>query len=363
MTKNGDILEEHARKDKDGNEDEQTTDMSTLPPETPKNETKDKFSDATVEIINESPGNRTNYGRAVSVQSHSSAQGPGWRANVRGDYDADTIRPIATKDLLCWAYQIAKGMEYLASQRVMHGDLACRNVLLGDNNVIKICDFGLAKDIYKTDTYRKKTDGPLPVKWMAIESLQDRIFSTQSDVWSYGIVLWEIFSLGQTPYPGMVPNELFYTRLLDGYRMDRPSFCPNSIYSTMLKCWDGKPEKRPSFTKLVENLEHYVEDGDQNQYLDLHGQFQDEWNKILPPPTPKSSLVDKLVKRTSSNFFKNHDVRNSTSPSGTLISNPTYTSKPSGLLESMGDIDISRQLSIDGQTQPLITAGNILCRP
>ena len=72
----------------------------------------------------------------------------------------------------------------------------------------------------------------------------------------------------------------------------------------MLKCWDGKPEKRPSFTKLVEDLEHYVEEGDQNQYLDLHGQFQDEWNKVLPPPTPKSSLVDKLVKRTSSNFFK-----------------------------------------------------------
>ena len=238
LNKSNDNLNRNISTDKETTEGEQTvtTDMTTLPPDTPNNENKRRISEATVEIIAENPDCKNRYARTASTVS--SVQGPGWRANVRGDYDTDTIRPIATKDLLCWAYQIAKGMEYLASQRVMHGDLACRNVLLADNNVIKICDFGLAKDIYKTDTYRKKTDGPLPVKWMAIESLQDRLFSTQSDVWAYGIVLWEIFSLGQTPYPGMAVNETFYTRLRDGYRMEKPSLCPNSVYSIMLNCWN-----------------------------------------------------------------------------------------------------------------------------
>ena len=87
--------------------------------------------------------------------------------------------PVCSKDLLCWAYQVARGMDYLASKKVMHGDLACRNILLAQDNVVKICDFGLAKDIMKTNNYHKTSDGPLPVKWLAIECLRDRIFSTQ----------------------------------------------------------------------------------------------------------------------------------------------------------------------------------------
>ena len=77
-------------------------------------------------------------------------------------------------------------MDYLASKKVMHGDLACRNFLLAADNVVKICDFGLAKNIYKTNNYQKKSDGPLPVKWLAIVCIRDRIFSTQSDVWAFG---------------------------------------------------------------------------------------------------------------------------------------------------------------------------------
>ena len=82
---------------------------------------------------------------------------------MRGDYRGTELQPIASKDLLCWAYQVARGMEYLADRKVMHGDLATRNILLAKDNIVKICDFGLAKDVYKTNNYQKKSDGPLPV--------------------------------------------------------------------------------------------------------------------------------------------------------------------------------------------------------
>lgn len=101
--------------------------------------------------------------------------------------------------------------------------------MLAEDNIVKICDFGLAKDIYKYDNYVKKGDGPLPIKWMAIESIRDKVFTTKSDVWSFAILLWEFFTLGGNPYPGVEIDEEFYKRLKNGYRMEKPDFMPNNM--------------------------------------------------------------------------------------------------------------------------------------
>ncbi|XP_008191844.1 vascular endothelial growth factor receptor 1 isoform X1 [Tribolium castaneum] len=206
------------------------------------------------------------------ILSNNSSVQPEWRSNYHGDYK-DNIKPICTKDLLAWAFQVSRGMEYLASRRVLHGDLAARNILLADNNVVKICDFGLAKSMYKSDNYKKKGDGPLPVKWMAVESIRDKIFSTQSDVWSFGIVLWEFFSLAKTPYPGMEADERLYNKLLDGYRMESPEYAPKEIYKMMSDCWHAKPLLRPTFSKLSERIGSLLEDTVRRHYIDLNDPY------------------------------------------------------------------------------------------
>ncbi|XP_019395899.1 PREDICTED: vascular endothelial growth factor receptor kdr-like isoform X1 [Crocodylus porosus] len=163
-------------------------------------------------------------------------------------------RPLTLEDLICYSFQVAKGMEFLASRKCIHRDLAARNILLSENNVVKICDFGLARDIYKDPDYVRKGDARLPLKWMAPEAIFDKIYTTQSDVWSFGVLLWEIFSLGASPYPGVQIDEDFCRRLKEGTRMRSPEYSTPEIYQTMLDCWHGVPTERPTFTELVERL-------------------------------------------------------------------------------------------------------------
>ncbi|XP_037051566.1 vascular endothelial growth factor receptor 1 isoform X6 [Bradysia coprophila] len=202
------------------------------------------------------------------VLSNNSVQ-PAWRSNYKMDYKGP-MRVVTTTDLVCWSFQVARGMEYLASRKVLHGDLAARNILLCDDNVVKICDFGLARSMYKSDNYKKKGEAPLPFKWLAIESIGDQVFSTFSDVWSFGIVMWELFSLGKVPYPGMDADQGLYFKLKDGYRMDKPENATQEIYDIMLHCWNANPESRPLFNALEKRLGKLLENGVAEHYIDLN---------------------------------------------------------------------------------------------
>ncbi|RXG56567.1 Platelet-derived growth factor receptor alpha [Armadillidium vulgare] len=161
--------------------------------------------------------------------------------------------PLTTTDLLCWAWQVANGMEYLSSRKVLHGDLAARNLLLASNNVVKICDFGLSREMYKSYLYLKKSNEMMPIKWMAPEAIEQRIFSIQSDVWSYGVTLWEMFTLGNTPFPGFPLNHLG-TALVKGMRLEKPKYCNDQIYNLLLQCWRSNPVERPCFNKIADIL-------------------------------------------------------------------------------------------------------------
>ncbi|XP_048365783.1 vascular endothelial growth factor receptor 2 isoform X2 [Sphaerodactylus townsendi] len=172
-----------------------------------------------------------------------------------GDASEDPCKNSLTlEDLICYSFQVARGMEFLASRKCIHRDLAARNILLSENNVVKICDFGLARDIYKDPDYVRKGDARLPLKWMAPETIFDRVYTIQSDVWSFGVLLWEIFSLGASPYPGVKIDEEFCRRLREGTRMRAPDYTTPEMYQTMLDCWHGEPKQRPTFSELVEHL-------------------------------------------------------------------------------------------------------------
>ncbi|CAD6193093.1 unnamed protein product [Caenorhabditis auriculariae] len=168
--------------------------------------------------------------------------------------DRELIPHLTQRHLVQFAWQVARGMDFMASRKIIHRDLAARNVLVADNHTLKISDFGLSRDVHCNDYYRKKGNGRLPIKWMALEALDSHMYTIESDVWSFGILLWEIMTLGGTPYPTIAMPQL-YSTLKEGYRMESPHNCPEEVYSIMVACWQEKRESRPSFSTIVDYLD------------------------------------------------------------------------------------------------------------
>lgn len=159
---------------------------------------------------------------------------------------------LKTKQLLRFAVDAAAGMAYLESKNCIHRDLAARNCLVGDSSVLKISDFGMSRQeddgVYSSSGLKQ-----IPIKWTAPEALNYGRYSSESDVWSYGILLWETFSLGVCPYPGMT-NQQAREQVEKGYRMACPQRCPDDVYKVMQRCWQYNPEDRPKFSELQRDL-------------------------------------------------------------------------------------------------------------
>ncbi|ODM97471.1 Vascular endothelial growth factor receptor 2 [Orchesella cincta] len=162
-----------------------------------------------------------------------------------------TMPAFDIRQLVTWTIEIADGMEYLAMKKVIHGDLSARNILLTSDLTAKVSDFGLSRKIYCYSQYTRNGEEPLPWRWLALESLKNLEFSTASDVWSFGILLWEIFTLGEQPYPGVSSlTNNFILNLEQGLRPVLPSFATCDIYNIMSCCWHENPSQRPTFTRL-----------------------------------------------------------------------------------------------------------------
>ncbi|XP_030055084.1 LOW QUALITY PROTEIN: tyrosine-protein kinase FRK [Microcaecilia unicolor] len=158
------------------------------------------------------------------------------------------------------AAQVAAGMAYLESQNYVHRDLAARNVLVGEHNVYKVADFGLTRilKVENENAYEPVADKKLPIKWTAPEALQFNKFSVKSDIWSFGVLLYEIVTYGKMPYVGLTGAQVLQ-KLEKGYRMPRPPNCPLELYQIMLDCWKKSPEERPTFETLRWQFDDFFE--------------------------------------------------------------------------------------------------------
>lgn len=189
----------------------------------------------------------------------------------------DESNEMSNAEVVRLAYGIAKGMSHLSKVKCVHRDLACRNVLLGKNLIPMVSDFGLARDIYESGAYETTSGGKLPVRWMALESLEDYSYTSESDVWSYGVVLWEIQTRGQVPYAALGGQEIV-RKLRRGERLPKPDGCSDEIYDIMLTCWKANPKERPSFEELVHLTESLL--SAEADYLEVINETPEDENDL-----------------------------------------------------------------------------------
>ncbi|XP_042366502.1 receptor-type tyrosine-protein kinase FLT3 [Plectropomus leopardus] len=215
------------------------------------------------------------------------------------DDQTEDLQTLTFDDLLSFAYQVAKGMEFLSSKNCIHRDLAARNVLVTKGRLVKIGDFGLARDIDNDSNYVVRGNVRLPVKWMAPESTFQGIYTMKSDVWAYGILLWEIFSLGVTPYPGMKVDHTFYSMIERGFKMECPYYASEAVYGMMCKCWALDPCSRPSFSKLVSFMCDQLTDREEKLYQNMLDQTSSDYQNA-PAVLDISALTKQNENKTQS---------------------------------------------------------------
>ncbi|XP_040926804.2 macrophage-stimulating protein receptor [Betta splendens] len=197
-------------------------------------------------------------------------------------------RNPTVKDLIGFGLQVAMGMEYLAQKKFVHRDLAARNCMLDESYTVKVADFGMARDVFDKEYYsvQDHRKAKLPVKWMAIESLQTQKFTSKSDVWSFGVLMWEMLTRGASPYPEVDPYDITHY-LLRGRRLPQPQYCPDPLYRIMLQCWDPDPDLRPSFATLVSAVSAILSSLEGEHYISLNVAYVN-----LDQPRPYPALTE-----------------------------------------------------------------------
>ncbi|XP_077566728.1 hepatocyte growth factor receptor-like isoform X2 [Stigmatopora nigra] len=224
------------------------------------------------------------------------------------------------KDLMGFGLQVARGMEYLASKKFVHRDLAARNCMLDESYTVKVADFGLARDVYDKEYYsvHNKSGVKLPVKWMALESLQTHKFTAKSDVWSFGVLLWELMTRGAPPYSDVNSFDITVF-LLQGRRLLQPEFCPDALYTVMVECWHPNPERRPSFSDLVSSIAAIFSSFSGEHYVLLNTTYVNI-DKMSPYPPLFTSTDPTSSSSSSSSSY--------TEPSTSLTSHPLMFCQP-----------------------------------
>ena len=175
------------------------------------------------------------------------------RRHLVNERNREELDEVSNKRLTCMALDIAAGLSYLAEQKYVHRDIACRNCLINSSRTVKLADFGMTRPMFESDYYRFSRKGMLPVRWMAPESLADGLFTPMSDIWSYGVLLYEIITFGSFPFQGLSNNQVLET-VKSGTTLSIPSGTKPQLSTLLTSCWNRSPTKRPTAAEIAELL-------------------------------------------------------------------------------------------------------------